>query len=167
MVGRHAVARKQNDREKAMTEQPIAGDQIAKVLHSPHIDIPEGVKQAAAATIYQAREGYEKLYSNAEAMTDAVELSYSMAVTDATDLGGKIMYMVETNISASFDFMASLMAARSLPEAITLSTKFTQRQLETFAKQAKDFWSFGQKMMADTTKPVASGFSRLDRAVSS
>jgi len=151
-----------------MNDQSTAGDQEAVVRHSPHIDIPEGVRQAAAASIDQAREGYEKLYGNAEAMTDAVELSCSMAFTDAADLQGKLLQAIQANLAANLEFVMALMSARSLPELVTLSTKFTHRQMETFAKQTKDFWSFGQKMMADTTKPVASGFSaNLDRAASS
>lgn len=150
-----------------MNEQ-IASNQEAAVRHSPHIDIPEGVKQAAAAGIYQAREGYEKLYGNAEAMTVAVERSYAMAATDAAGLQSKMLETIQANMAASFEFATVLLAARSLPEMIELSTRFVHRQFEAFARQTKDFWSFGQKMMADTTKPVASSFSRgLDRAVSS
>lgn len=151
-----------------MDEQQVAGGEQALSLHSPPIDIPEGVKQAAAAGINQAREGYEKLYSGAEAMTDAVERSYAMAMTDSADLHGKVFAVIQANLAASFEFATTLLAARSFPEMIEISTKFTHRQFETFAKQTKDFWSFGQKMMSDTTKPVASGFSRsLDRAASS
>jgi phasin len=151
-----------------MNEQQIASGDEVMSRHSPHIDIPDGVKQAAAAGICQVREGYEKLYGNAEAMTDAVELSYSVAVTDAADLHGKILQTIQANLAASFEFATALMAARSLPEMIALSTKFAHQQFETFAKQTKDFWSFGQKIVADTTKPVASSFSGgLDRAASS
>lgn len=151
-----------------MNEQQITGGHEAMTRHSPHIDIPDGVKEAAAAGIHQIQEGYEKFYNNAEAMTDAVERSYSMAVTDTADLHGKILKTIQANLAASFEFATALMSSRSLPEMIELSTKFAHRQYETFAKQTKDFWSFGQKMVADTTKPVASSVSRgLDRAVSS
>lgn len=150
-----------------MTEQQIAGGEEAVLGHSPHIDIPEGVKQAAAAGIDQVREGYEKLYGNAEAMTDAVERSYSMAMTDTADLHGKVLQAIQANLVASFEFATALFGARSLPEMIALSTKFAQQQFETYAKQTKDFWSFGQKMISDTAKPVTSGLSSLDRTVSS
>lgn len=151
-----------------MNEQQTVGGAGAVSRHSPHIDIPEGVKQAAAAGINQVREGYKKLYGNAEAMTDAVERSYSMAIADSADLHGRILQTIQTNLTASFEFATALMAARSLPEMIELSTKFAHRQFETFAKQTRDFWAFGQKMVSDTTKPVTSSLSdRLDRAASS
>ncbi|MEZ5785755.1 MAG: phasin family protein [Xanthobacteraceae bacterium] len=149
-----------------MTEQQIAGGEEA-LRHSPHIDIPDGVKQATAASINQVREGYEKFYGNAEAMTDAVERSYAMAMTDTADLHGKILQTIQANLVASFEFATALVGARSLPEMIALSTKFAQQQFETYAKQTKDFWSFGQKMISDTAKPVTSGLSRLDRTASS
>lgn len=151
-----------------MNEQPIDGGHEAIVRHAPHIDIPEGVRQAAAGTIYQAREKIEELCSNAEAMTDAVELSYSMAVTDAANLQGKMVQAIQADLAANFEFATALLAVRSLPEIIAVSTKFAHQQMDASARQIKDFLSFGQKMMADTTKPITSGFSiSLDRAASS
>lgn len=151
-----------------MDEQPITADERAMVRESPHIDIPDGVKQAAAAGINQIREQYEKIYSNAGAMTDAVEQGYAMAMTDTADLHGKILQAVQANLAASFEFTTALLAARSIPEILDLSTKFMHRQFETLAKQTRNFWSVGQKIMSDATKPVASGFSQgFDRAASS
>jgi phasin len=137
-------------------------------IDPPHIDIPEGVKQAAVSSLEQIKEGYEKLRANAEAMTDVVETSYSMAVKDTAGLHTKMLEAFRANLTASFDFATELARSRSLPEMIGVSTRFARQQFEAFTAQCKDFWSFGQKMMSDTAKPVASGLSRgIDQAASS
>lgn len=134
----------------------------------PHIDIPEGVKQAAAAGLEQVKESYEKLKINAEAMGHAVEDSCTTAVKGTVDLQTKMLESFSANIAASLEFVNALAAAKTLPEAIEISTRFLHRQFEALTAQSKDFWSFGQKVMADAAKPVASGFARgVDRAASS
>jgi phasin len=151
-----------------MNEENAGAGTGAMPLRAAHIDVPEGVKQAAAAGIEQVKERLEKLRTDAGVMTGAVEKSYSMAVKDAADLHARMLEAIRTNLTASFEFATELLAAKSMPEIIEVSTKFARRQFESFTLQTKDFWSYGQKMMSDTAKPVASGFSQgIDRAASS
>lgn len=135
---------------------------------STRMDIPDGVEQTAAAGIEELQAGLEKLKSNAEAMTAIAEKSYSAAVRDAADLHSRMVESIRSNLLATFEFATELLAAKSMPEMIELYTKFARRQFETYTLQTKDLWSLGQKMMSDTAKPVASGFSRgIDQAASS
>ena len=135
---------------------------------SPHIDIPDGVKQAAASGFAQIRDGIGRLSTNTDAMMDAVDKSYSIALNDTAGLHGKILETLHANVTAFFDFAAELAAAKSPSDMMKASTAFAHRQFEAFAAQWKDFWSSGQRMIVATAKPVASGFSRgIDRMASS
>jgi phasin len=137
-------------------------------IHPPHIDIPEGVKLAAASSLDQIKERLAKFKTNADAVSGAVEKSYSMAITDTAGLHMKMLEAIRANLTASFEFAGELAAAKSFPEMVSASTRFSRRQFEAFTAQWKDFWSFGQKMLADTAKPVASRLSRgIDQTASS
>jgi phasin len=135
---------------------------------SPHIDIPDGVKLAAASGFAQIRDGFGRMSTNADAIMDAMEKSYFVAVKDTAGLHSKILETCQTNVSAILDFTGELAAARSPSDMVGLSTGFARRQFEAFAAQWKDFWAFTQKMMANTAKPVVSGLSQgIDRVASS
>lgn len=137
-------------------------------IQPPHIDIPEGVKQTAAASLDQIKERVAKFQANADAMSGAMEKNYSMALTDTAGLHTKMLEAIRANVAAGFEFMGELAAAKSFSEMVGASTRFSHRQFEAFTAQWKDFWSFGQKMLADTAKPVASRLSRgIDQAASS
>ncbi len=125
-----------------------------------HIDIPEGMKQAAALSIEQMKANYEKLTTNAEALTDVMEKSYSVAVKDIADLQVKMLEAFRENLMASFEFATQLAGARTMPAMIELTTSYARRQFEAYTVQVRDIWSLSQRMVSDTAKPVASGLSQ-------
>lgn len=136
-------------------------------MHAPHIDIPEGVRDAAVSSLDQIKDVYERLRAKTGAMTEVVEKSSSKAVEDFSGLHARMIEAFRVNSTASFDVASELAAAKSLPDAIGVWTRYARRQFETFNAQCKDFWSFGQEMMSHTAKLVA-GLSRgIDRAASS
>lgn len=147
-----------------MEGQRIDSEAAFSAGRSPHIDIPDGVKLAAASGFAQIRDGFGRTSANADAIMDAMEKSYFVAVKDTAGLHSKILETFQTNVSAMLDFTGELAVARSPSDMVGLSTGFARRQFEAFAAQWKDFWAFSQH----TAKPVVSGLSQgLDRVACS
>ena len=110
-----------------MEGQRIDSEAAFSAGRSPHIDIPDGVKLAAASGFAQIRDGFGRMSTNVDAIMDAMEKSYFVAVKDTAGLHSKILETCQTNVSAILDFTGELAAARSPSDMVGLSTGFARR----------------------------------------
>jgi phasin len=123
--------------------------------------LPEQVRAFAEKGVSQARDSYTKLKDAAETQNGTIEAVFSSASKGATDYSAKLLDVVKSNTSASFDFAQQLVGAKTLPEAMELWTSHARKQVEAFTAQSKEFVELSQKIATDTVEPIKSGASKL------
>jgi hypothetical protein len=140
--------------EPAVDERPV----------SPQIEIPSGLRVVAIDGLEQMKDGYERVVERTGEAEAVLEKSCATAMQGSAELGLKMVAILQENINAGFDFATEMAEARTLPDMIELASRFTARQLEVSVAQGKELWSAGQRLMSDTARPLAAGFSEnVDR----
>lgn len=144
---------------------------IVKVPEFPIVDLPKFEESAAQATstfrefaekgINQAKEAYSKMKSAAEETTGILETTYANASKGASDYGLKMVEMARANSNAAFDFAAELFGARTLAQAVEISTSHTRKQIELATEQAKELTALVQQLATHTAEPIKDGFSNF------
>jgi phasin len=126
----------------------------------PKLEVPAAFREIAEKSVSQAKENYEKLKAVAEEATDVMEETYATATKGSTEYGLKLIDAARVNTNAAFDFFAEFIAAKSVSEAIELSTAHARKQFEAVTEQTKDLVSIAQKVTNDTTEPLKAGVNK-------
>ena len=113
-------------------------------------------------TVASKSEGMaEKLKSVAEEATDVIKDSFTTATDGASELGLKMIEVVRENSNSTLDFATKLLKAKSLSEAVDLSTAQTRKQYEAMTTQTKELATIARKVAADTSEPVRESLSKV------
>jgi phasin len=102
-----------------------------------------------------ANEVVEKGKATAERSARAFEQSYSTAIDNTREYNLKIIDMAQTNIEALFDVARQLATAKTPSDMIELWTSHTRKQFEMLSEQTKELTALGQKMVGESTEPIA------------
>jgi hypothetical protein len=81
--------------------------------------------------------------------------------TALRQLGLKMIEVVRENSNSTLDFATKLLKAKSLSEAVELSTAQTRKQYEAMKAQTKDLTTIVRKVAADTAEPVRESLSKV------
>ena len=119
------------------------------------------VLDATTNWINQGKENFEKAIKATEAVNGAFKSALSSATKGAADCGTKFTEATRTNTVAAFDIAHDLMAAKSLSEAIDISTTGTRKQLDILAAQNQELWALTQQLVTETIKPIAGGLPKV------
>jgi len=125
---------------------------------------PNAFRELAEKSVTQARDTYAKLKTAAEDATDLVESTVEAAREGAFALSVKALDAAKTNSDASFALARELFGARTLSEVIELQSAFARRLFESTTAQIKEFLELAEKVVTDTTKPVAEKVEKSLRA---
>jgi phasin len=125
---------------------------------------PNAFRELAEKSVTQARDAYAKLKTAAEDATDLVESTVEAAREGAFALSVKALDAAKTNSDASFALARELFGARTLSEVIELQSAFARRLFESTTAQIKEFQELAEKVVTDTTKPVAEKVEKSLRA---
>jgi phasin len=101
-------------------------------------EIPEAVRELAERNVEQARSAYSQFRDMARKAQDAVTKSQGAMAAGAFDIQAKALQYAEQNINASFNFAADLARARDLKEYLEIQTRYAQKQMQDYAKQAQE-----------------------------
>src|SRR6266566_1007492 len=123
---------------------------------------PNAFRELAEKSVTQARETYAKLKTAAEDATDLVESTVEAAREGAFALSVKALDAAKTNSDASFALARELFGARTLSEVIELQSTYARRLFESTTAQFKEL---AEKVVTDTTKPVAEKVEKSLRSV--
>lgn len=129
-------------------------------LAIPPFEIPEGIRQLAASNVGQMKDSCERMIVSGEALAQAFERACSVMTRSTTGWAAKIVEAYRTNAVEAFDFTADLLAAKTLSEWVDVTASHTRKQFDAIAAQSRDFWSFGQRLVAETAKPISSELSK-------
>ncbi len=131
----------------------------------PKMEVPAAFREFAERGVEQTKQTYEKIKAAAEQATDVMETSYTAASKGASDYGLKVIELTRTNTNAYFDFAEKLFGAKSLSEAVELSTVHARKQFEALTEQTKELAALAQKVTAETTEPLKAGVSKAMQKV--
>jgi phasin len=101
-------------------------------------EIPEAVRELAERNVEQARSAYSQFMDMARKAQDAVTKSQGAMTAGALDIQAKALQYAEQNINSSFAFAADLARARDLKEYLEIQTRYAQKQMQDYARQAQD-----------------------------
>lgn len=127
----------------------------------PKVEIPDAVRDAATQWINQGKENVEKMMTATEEMNGAFERAYSTAAKGAMDYGAKVTEAMHTNTAAAFEFAHDVMAAKSLPEVMEISSAGARKQFDALAAQNRELWALTRQLVAETIKPIAGGLPKV------
>ena len=112
-------------------------------------EIPQQLRQLAEKNIEQARTAYGQFM---DAMTQALS-AWSSVSSNAMTSGFKAVQeraiqFAKENADAGFALANELTKAKDLQDVISLQSRFAQKQMEAYARQAQDLG----RLMAEATR---------------
>ena len=125
----------------------------------PKVEMPVVFREFAEKGVAQAKETYEKMKAAAEESTAVLEDTYATAAKGVTAYNLKLIECARANTNAAFDFFGEFITAKSVSEAVELSSTHARKQFEAIAEQGKELTALAQKVVVDTAEPVKSGIS--------
>lgn len=120
----------------------------------------EKVRHAAEQGLEQTRATYEKFKTAAEEANASLETSYAAAARGLTELNQKALGAMKAHADATFAHVKAVIAAKSVPEVMTLSTAHVRDRFEAVNEQIKDMATAAQRVAADTAEPLKAVLSK-------
>lgn len=127
----------------------------------PKVEIPEAARDLATKWVDQNEENFEKVIAATEELNGVFNKTCSIAAKGATDYSAKVTEVMHANTAAAFHFAHDVVAAKSLPEFMEISTANTRKQFDRLASQNQELWSLTQKIVTETIKPITGGMSKV------
>ena len=115
----------------------------------PKMEMPEAFREMAEKGVAQAKDNYEKIQAAAEEATDLLKGTCTTAAKGATDYNRKVIEIAHTNTNTAFDYAHELLAVKSWPEFVELSTAHARKQFEAMAAQTKELTELAQKVTTE------------------
>jgi phasin len=116
-------------------------------------EIPKEMRSMAEASFDQARQGFEKFLSGAQATAGAIEQRGATVRAGAKDISAKAMSYAEKNVQASLDYAQALLRARDLTEVMRLHSEYVRTQMRSLAEQASEMGQAVSRAAMDAAKP--------------
>jgi phasin len=121
-------------------------------VHSS-FEIPKEMRSMAEASFDQARKGFEKFLTGAQATAGSIEERSAKVRAGAKDIGAKAMSYAEKNVQASLDYAQALLHAKDLTEVMRLHGEYVQTQMRSLAEQASEMSQVVSRAAMDAAKP--------------
>lgn len=148
---------------KAYQDQIEAAKKAFSTHAVPGVEVPPAVREIAEKGLATYRESYSKLKAAAEQVNAALEDSATTASKGVAQYNAKVLEAVQSNVNSAFDYFNSLLAAKSVAEAVELSTGHARKQFEALTGQAKDLSALAQKVAADSSESIKSSVEKTIR----
>lgn len=148
---------------KAYQDQIEAAKKAFSTNAVPGVEVPPAVREIAEKGLATYRENYSKLKAAAEQVNAALEDSATTASKGVAQYNAKVLEAVQSNVNSAFDYFNSLLTAKTVAEAVELSTGHARKQFEALTGQAKDLSALAQKVAAETSEPIKSSVEKTIR----
>lgn len=152
--------------ESAMPKFEMPKFDVPKFDVASAVEVPAVVREMAEKSVQNARETYEKFKANAEETTDLLEDTYSTASRGLAEYNTAALESLRTNVNAAFDYMGALFGAKSVSEAVELSTGHMRKQFDVLSSQAKELSTLAQKVATDTAEPIKASVEKTIKKAS-
>jgi hypothetical protein len=104
----------------------------------PQFEIPAPVRELAARNVAQVRQAYEQFMGLVTKAQETIIKSQGAMTMSAVEIQSKALHFAQANIESNFRFASDIAKARDLKEYLEVQSRYTQSQLETYAKQAQE-----------------------------
>jgi phasin len=154
-----AVAVKKSAQSPVVPVQALAEPQFEKTVEAasaPIAEVQEKVRKAVEKSVADTRAAYAKAKAAAEEATGALEASCSTAAKGIVEFNTKAIEALRANAEANFDFLKSVISAKSLSEFVTLQSEHVRKQAEAITTQAKEMSALSQKVATESAEPIKS-----------
>jgi len=116
-------------------------------------EIPKDMRSMAEASFDQARKGFEKFLSGAQAPAGAIEERGAAVRAGARDIIARAMSYAEKNVQASLDYAQALLHAKDLTDVMRLHSEYVRTQMRSLAEQASEMGQVVSRAAMDAAKP--------------
>ncbi|MGA0561113.1 phasin [Ancylobacter sp. VNQ12] len=130
------------------------------------LEVPAAVRELAEKSVQSAREAYEKIKVSAEETTDLLEDTYSTASKGVAEYNAVALESLRTNVNAAFDFVGALFGAKSVSEAVEISTGHLRKQFDVLSAQTKELSVLAQKVATETAEPIKASVEKTIKKAS-
>jgi hypothetical protein len=107
--------------------------------------IPEQVRMVAEESVKRVHEAFINLNSSAQDGTDSWKRMVRATYKTAREVERKCFQNTATNVDAAFAAARSIAAARTIPEAAQLYSKFVQQQWSAGSAQMQELLALSQR----------------------
>ena len=104
----------------------------------PQFEIPESVRELAQTNVEQVRSAYGQFMDMARQAQELVAKSQGAMAASAIEIQSRAMRFAQQNIEANFTFASDIARARDLKEYLEIQSRYTQKQIQTYAQQAQE-----------------------------
>lgn len=140
--------------KSATTKTEDMIDDATSTMNKAASEAAAPVREFAQKGVAQARENYSRFKSASEETSDAMEDAYATMTKGYKALGQKSVEATRANVNAHFDFLSSLLSAKSVSEAVELQTSYARKQFDVYGAQAKELSALAQKAATESAKPL-------------
>jgi phasin len=116
--------------------------------------IPEAVRSAAAKTVAQTREAYDRSKDALDASMATFEKSFDAAGQGAAAFNRGIIDIAQRNLNSVFDLATSLASAKNLAEVVELQGAYWRKQFSSLTAQAEEVRALSTKVTAAAAEPI-------------
>lgn len=120
----------------------------------PKFEVPETFRAFAEQGVEQAKDTYARIKNATEETTDLMEDAYLNVSKGAADFNLKALDALRANVNSSFDYTRGMFAAKSLSEAVELSSSHLRKQFEVLSEQTKELSMLAQKVAVEASGPM-------------
>jgi phasin len=131
----------------------------------PKMEVPAAFRELAEKSVNQAKDHWEKMKAATEEATDLIEDSCATASRGAADYHHKLIEAARANTNATFDYAGQLLGAKSLSEAVEISSAHLRKQFDALNAQSKELTALAQKVASDTAEPIKESVSSAFKKV--
>jgi phasin len=131
-------------------------EKTVEAISAPVAEVQENVRKAIEKSVADTRAAYAKAKTAAEEATGALESSYSTAAKGIIEFNTKALEALRANAEANFDFIKSVIGAKSVSEFVTLQSEHAKKQADAISAQAKDFAALARKVATESAEQIKS-----------
>jgi phasin len=135
-------------------------EKVAEAISAPATEMQANVRKVVEKGVAETRAAYAKAKTAAEEATGAFEASYSTAAKGLVAFNAKTLDALRVNAEANFDFIKSVIGAKSVSEFVALQGEHARKQAETISAQAKEIAALAQKVATESAEPIKSQVAR-------
>lgn len=156
----------------AYTNQTKKDAAVAKVQFDfpmfglPGMTSPAAVHDLAEPGVAKLKERYESMKGVSDEVADAFRQSCSTGARAVTDYGIKLIDISNANTSATLDFFARLIGAKSPSELMAVSVDQASRNLDAASSQSRELWELARKAATESAEPIKKGVAGVLQKVS-
>ena len=108
------------------------------MFNAPQYEVPPAVRDLAERNLAQVRTAYERFVTIMRQAQETMAKSQGAMTHSAAEIQSKALQYAQANIEANFRFASDIARAKDIKDYLELQTRYTQSQIETYAKQGQE-----------------------------